>query len=160
MKIYITVDDILTSSGKYPERAKHLECTNEVKSNAAKLCDAVNKLLTELKWSKPVSISSGFRPSAVNTNVKGASKKSNHMVSKACDIIDDGSLCLLLFKNQDICKKYNIFIEDPRWTLKGELSSLKGWCHLQVTPTTKQVFIPYSDLVKNPPNKEVEKLLK
>ena len=102
MKIYITVDDIITSSGRYPERAKSPELTNELKTNAAKLCDAVNNLLTELKWNKPVSISSGFRPSSVNANVKGAAKKSNHMLAKACDIVDDGSLCVTLFKNQNV----------------------------------------------------------
>lgn len=160
MKIFITVDDIITSSGLYPERAKSPELTTELKSNAAKLCDAVNGLLTELKWNKPVSISSGFRPSAVNANVKGASKRSSHMECQAIDLVDNGELCLLFFKNQDVAKKHNLYMEDPRWTLRGKFGSLKGWSHWQIRPTSKQIFIPYSDWTKNPPNTEVEKLLK
>jgi hypothetical protein len=160
MKIYITVDDVVTSSGRYPERANSPELTDEVKSNIAALVDKVNNLLTEIKWTKDISISSGFRPSKVNANVKGAAKKSNHMVGMACDILDDGQLCLIIYKNQNIAKKHGLFLEDPRWTLKGTLGNFSGWTHLQTKKTSKQVFIPYSDIVKNPPNLEVEKLLK
>ena len=74
MKIYITVDDVITSSGRYPERKESPELTDEVKSNIAGLVDKVNRLLTELKWNKNVSISSGFRPSNVNIKTKGAAK--------------------------------------------------------------------------------------
>jgi hypothetical protein len=137
MKIYITVNDILTSSNRYPERAKDPECTDEIKSNAAKLCDAVNALLTDLKWNKPVSISSGFRPSGVNANVKGAAKKSAHQECLACDIFQakpTNELGLLIRKVQNnqgkngILGKHGLMMEAVEATVgKNSL-----WVHLDL----------------------------
>jgi Peptidase M15 len=138
MKIYITVDDIITSSGRYPERAKSPELTDELKSNAAKLCDAVNGLLTELKWNKPVSISSGFRPSAVNAKVKGAAKKSAHQTCEACDIFqdkkDNQELGFAIRKLQNnrgkkgILGKYGLMME----ALENTRGKFSDWVHTDV----------------------------
>lgn len=137
MKIYITVDDILTSSGRYPERAKHIECTDEVKTNAAKLCDLVNSLLTEIKWTKDISISSGFRPSEVNAKVKGAAKKSAHQIGKACDVYqskDNNELGKLIRKIQDnkgkqgTLGKHGLMME----SLESTIGQNSSWVHLDL----------------------------
>jgi len=134
----IKLQDWITSSGSYPERAKSKELTDEVKANAEELLKRVNALLEELGIEK-TKLSSGFRPSDVNKAVGGA-KKSNHQSGKALDIIDD--------KNQSICKKitkellekHNLYREDSTAT-KGKYSN---WCHLQSEPTKsgKRIFMP------------------
>lgn len=137
MKIFITVDDIITSSGRYPERAQSPELTIEVKSNAAKLCDAVNSLLTEIKWNKPVSISSGFRPSGVNANIKGAAKKSFHQIGLALDIYQPktnnevGQLIRKIQNNQGkkgILGKHGLMME----SLESTIGQNSLWTHLDL----------------------------
>lgn len=86
MKEYVTVQDWITSSGRYPERANSPELTQEVLDNAADLVEKVNHLLSEILWDQDVKISSGFRPSAVNGAVPNAAKRSAHMSGKAMDI--------------------------------------------------------------------------
>lgn len=150
MKIYITVDDVVTSSGRYPERANSPELTDEVKSNIARLIDKVNALLTEIKWSKPISISSGFRPSAVNANVKGAAKKSAHQTGEACDIMQDknnnelGQLIRKIQNNegaQGILGKHGLMME----SLESTIGQNTSWLHLDTkvrSPRPSMEFKP------------------
>jgi hypothetical protein len=140
MKIYITVNDILTSSGKYPERAAHPECTNEVKTNAAKLCDAVNALFTDLKYKSNLTVNSGFRTSEVNKNIPNAAKKSQHMLGNAVDLSDvDGKLdeLLTLDATDVLLKKHGLWVEDPSVT--------RFWTHLDCKDRgkrSKNIFKP------------------
>jgi uncharacterized protein YcbK (DUF882 family) len=94
-------------------------------------------LLTELKWNKPVSISSGFRPSAVNANVKGASKKSLHQQCLALDIFQakpTNELGLLIRKIQNnqgkkgILGKYGLMME----AIEATVGQNSLWCHLDL----------------------------
>lgn len=132
----ITLNDWVTSSGRYPERAKSKELTDEVKANAEELLKRVNAALKELGIEK-ASVSSGFRPSDANKATGGA-KRSAHMSGKAIDIIDD--------KNQSICKKFtkavlekhNLWREDSDYT-KGKWSN---WCHLDYVERKNRVFKP------------------
>lgn len=82
----LTVEDWVTSSGRYPDRKKSPSLTQEVLAEAALTISAVNGLLDDIGYDEPVSISSGFRPPEVNANVKGAAKKSAHMTGLAVDI--------------------------------------------------------------------------
>lgn len=151
MKIYITVDDVITSSGRYPERAKSPELTYEVKSNIAGLVDKVNMLLTEIKWNKPVSISSGFRPSGVNAGVKGAAKKSLHMTGQALDIMQDKKdkqeLGMLIRKIQNnegmagLLGRHKLMME----SLEATVGKNTDWVHLDVkmrSPRPSMEFKP------------------
>mgnify|MGYP006921285096 CR=1 FL=1 len=151
MKIFITVDDVITSSGRYPERAKSSELTDEVKSNMGKLVDAVNNLLTDIKWTKEVSISSGFRPSSVNAGVKGAAKKSAHMTGEAVDLLqnkkDKQELGMLIRKTQNnqgkqgILAKYGLMMEK----LENTIGNNTDWVHLDVRVRSERPsmeFIP------------------
>lgn len=122
----ITLDDWITSSGKYKERASSSELTSTVKENASILIGKVNALLAELGV-ESVRVSSGFRPSAVNANTPGAAKKSAHQSGGAIDLVDDSnqSLGKLILENHHLLKEYGLFIEDLASTKQRS-----AWLHL------------------------------
>lgn len=128
----ITVDDVVTSSGKYMERKNHKELTKEVLDNIAILVEKVNELLKHLQWTEPIVVSSGFRPSDVNNKVKNAAAKSAHMLGMAVDIAQpkyDNKLANAIIKAQQehqILTKLGLWMEDPNYTI-GQYSS---WVHL------------------------------
>lgn len=126
----LTAADILSSSGKYPERAA--VATADVIANAAETAARVNKLgLTAL------SVSSGFRPATINVHVKGAAVRSHHIMGRAVDLVDaDGSIGKWCLANLDALEKAGLWLEDPSYT--------KVWCHLQTVPpkSGKRVFQP------------------
>ena len=118
----IKLDDYITANGKYPERLQSVELTQEVKDDAVKLLNKINQLLKELGI-KEAKVSSGFRPSSVNSKIPNAAKKSLHMSGQACDINDpDGKLDKLFDENDVLLKKYGLWQEHPDDT--------KGWAHL------------------------------
>jgi hypothetical protein len=118
--------DIITSSGKYPERASSPELTQDVINNIDSLLSKLNPFLAELGL-KSVKVSSGFRPSNVNASLPNSAKKSLHMIGRACDFEDaDGSLDALVEANDATKKKYNLWQENPASTI--------GWCHIDDRP--------------------------
>jgi hypothetical protein len=131
----LTVNDVITSSGRYPERAKSLHLTEEVRKNIEELLKRVNPLLKELKIDKP-SVSSGFRPPEVNAAVANAGKRSAHMTGEAVDIF------MPLGKEFDVdeklLEKYNLYQEKSAYT-RGKVSS---WLHFQTRKASKRLFIP------------------
>lgn len=133
----LTLKDLLTSSGKYPEREKHKEVTLEVIKNAEVLLSKVNALLKDLNIDK-VAVSSGFRPSEVNAGIANAAKKSLHMQGSAVDLSDpDGKLDALIESRDDLKKKYGLWQENPGHT--------KGWTHIDCKDRGKRpknTFIP------------------
>jgi uncharacterized protein YcbK (DUF882 family) len=130
---HITLDDVLTSSGKYPDRKTHTECTDEVKNNATKLLKKVNALLDELNVEKR-EVSSGFRPSSVNSAIPNAAKKSLHMQGLAVDISDkDGSLNKLITEHSELLVKYKLWLESGESTV--------GWTHLDCSETRKERLV-------------------
>lgn len=150
MKIYITVDDVITSSGRYPDRANSPELTDEVKSNIEKLVDKVNALLNELNWEGGISISSGFRPSAVNSKVKGAAKKSAHQTGEALDIMQPKNnnalgLAIRIIQNNQgvngILGKHGLMME----SLEATVGTSTSWTHLDMkirSPRPSMEFKP------------------
>ena len=90
----LVLDDWITSSGKYPDRAKSEELTDAIKDNAQLLLDSVNDLLVALGIDlSKVRVSSGFRPSSVNSKIPNTAKKSLHMTGLAIDLEDlDGDI--------------------------------------------------------------------
>lgn len=133
----ISLEDYITASGRYPERLNDKELTEDIKNNAIIFLEAVNKFLKELNISK-ITVSSGWRPSSVNSKIKGAAKKSLHMQGKAIDLADsDGKLDELISSKDDLLKKYNLWQESPQAT--------KGWAHLDCKDRGKRdknCFIP------------------
>lgn len=129
--------DILTSSGKYPDRAKHPEATKEVLDNIERLLIAVCSLFASLPVALP-KVSSGFRTTEVNANLANSAKKSLHMKGLAVDLEDkDGSLGKLIKNNPQLLKDNNLWLED--------LASTKGWVHLDLglrSDRPSRVFLP------------------
>lgn len=117
------------------------EYTKEIEANAIELLKKVNAFLEELGIDK-VEVTSGFRPLAINSNTKGAAKKSNHTICKAVDILDNKSqdLAEKCKKQMDLMIKYDLYMEDPNST-KGKYTN---WVHLQnVAPKSgNRIFNP------------------
>lgn len=133
----LTLNDLLTSSGKYPWRAQHKEVTDEVRENGLDLVTRVNYFFKDVGYPKTLRASSGFRPSEVNAKTKGASKKSGHMRGESIDLEDPArELALICLSNLKLLEKHGLWMEDPKYT--------HGWVHLQkyAPKSGKQVFIP------------------
>jgi uncharacterized protein YcbK (DUF882 family) len=120
----ISMEDYITASGKYPERLKSPELTDEVKSNANLLLMGVSNFLKEIGIDPDkVKVSSGFRPSDVNASIKGAAKKSSHLIGNAIDLEDfDGKIDEAVAKHSELLRKYGLFQENP--------DNTKNWCHI------------------------------
>lgn len=133
----VSLNDYLSSSGKYPERVKSSELTPELLKNAANLLERVNALLVELNISN-AKVSSGFRPSSVNGAIKNAAKASLHMSCRAIDLADaDGALDTLIGSRDDLLKKHGLWQEHPDATI--------GWSHIDNKDRGKRArnrFVP------------------
>ncbi len=103
-------------------RVKYVEdYTDEILENAKVLIEKVNSLLSDLGIIAVV-VSSGWRPTAVNSAVGGA-KRSLHLQGRAVDLKDStGELDRVIEERPDLLKKYGLWLEDPDATT--------GWCHL------------------------------
>jgi hypothetical protein len=121
----ITLDAYLMGRDKkFPE-----EFTQEILLNSIILLEKVNALLLNLGV-KEVSVSSGWRPAAINANISNAAKKSLHMIGKAVDIKDDKGQSLVnkILTNPELLKNYDLWLEDPAFT-KGKYTN---WVHLDL----------------------------
>lgn len=116
----INLNDLITSSGKYPERAKAM--TPEIQANMEAFLPNVVMLFAELNL-KDLVISSGFRPPDVNNRILGAAQHSLHMVGKALDIADaDGKVKRLVANHPELLRKYGLWMESGEFT--------PTWCHI------------------------------
>ena len=133
----ITLSDLITSGGKYPERAQSIELTSELKQNGVKLLNQVNQFLKDIGI-KQVIVSSGFRTSEANASLPNSAKRSLHMSCKAIDIADpDGGLATLIENEPDLLRKYGLWLEDPNYT--------KSWVHLDIgvrSDRPSRTFVP------------------
>ena len=132
----ITRDEILMGR----EKAHPLSKAQE--ANLERLLKAANEV--RKAYGKPMVVSSGYRPAAINAAVGGA-KRSNHMECLAVDFRDtDGSLVLWCLNNLALLKSIGFYMEDPRWT--------KGWVHLQIIAprSGKRIFIPAAGTPPHP----------
>lgn len=135
----ITLDDYVTASGTYPERLKSKELTAQVKLNAVELLKRVNSLLEFMGYMEP-KVSSGFRPSSVNSKIGNASKKSAHMSGEAIDLLDDKDQTLCLSIKKPLLVKFDLYKEDSGSTIGVNTN----WVHLQSRETSsgKRIFKP------------------
>lgn len=116
-------------------RDKQYPLTPEMEQNLAKLLQALN--LFRQMYGKPMIVTSGYRPAAINATVAGAAKKSNHQMCLACDFADpDKKLAKYCNDNLYILEQCGLYLESTDYT--------KNWVHLQVVPpkSGKRVFIP------------------
>lgn len=124
-KKQITLDDWITSSGKYKDRANSKELTQEIKDNATLFLDKLNKYLDGMNIAaQTLKVSSGFRPSGINAAIGGA-KKSGHTLGFAIDFQDsDGKLeeMITTDASQDLLESLGLWQEHPDYT--------NGWVHI------------------------------
>lgn len=116
-------------------REKDAPLTGIMEVNLEKLLRAVNKF--RAVYGKPMKVTSGYRPAAINATVPGAAKKSNHMACLAVDFADsDGKLAEYCLNNLKLLEEFGIWLEDPAFT--------KGWVHMQVVPprSGNRIFKP------------------
>lgn len=115
-------------------REVYYPLTEEMEQNLIKLLKALNPIREA--YGKALTISSGYRPSAINASVGGA-KKSNHLLCLACDFKDtDGAFGKWCLANLELLEKHGLYMED--------LASTKGWVHLQAKApkSGNRIFLP------------------
>lgn len=121
----INADDILTSSGRYPSRKDAADAT--VRMNARITAAKLNLIIEELGYTKPLSITSGFRTPEANAAAGGA-KKSLHMQGLAVDFAGQelGLAIRAHPEGAEILRKHGAFME----ALEATKSPSGGWLHL------------------------------
>lgn len=131
----ITVNDVLTASGKYPKRPIDYPPSNQVMAHAAVLADRLNRL--HMYWGKQLTLTSGYRPSAINARTPGAARRSLHIIGAAADVADPTwELAKYVLADLPMLAHLELWIEDPHHT--------PGWVHFQIfqPQSGKRVFIP------------------
>jgi hypothetical protein len=115
-------------------RDKQYPLNKDQEANLAVLLDRINKV--RAKYGKPMLVSSGYRPAAINAKVAGAAKMSSHTLCMAVDIRDlNGEVRNWVLSNLDFLQSVGLWIEDFRWT--------PTWCHFQIRPASKRIFLAY-----------------
>lgn len=134
----LTLEKWITSDGKYPERAKSPDLTDEVRNKATILISTINSFLAELNFQGPIKVSSGFRPVAVNASLANSAKRSLHCTGSAIDIEDpSGTLDNAIKSRPELLDKFGLWLEDPGYT--------PGWTHLDLGVRRERpirIFIP------------------
>lgn len=111
------------------------EYTQEISDNLDKLLIPMNQI--RAAYNKPMIVSSGWRPAAINAKTPGAAKTSKHMIGLAADIVDtDGNLRKWVLQNLQLMKDLDIYLENFNFT--------PGWVHFGLGPPNsgKRIFIP------------------
>lgn len=111
------------------------EFTDEIKSNLEDLLGVINEV--RARYGKPMTVTSGWRPAAINAATPGAAKNSAHCLGLAVDISDTtGELWSWVLANLDLMQSLGIFLEDRRWT--------PTWVHfgLKKPLSGKRIFVP------------------
>lgn len=128
-------NSIITLTEILMNRANFLDLPEELQKNGNELLEALNKFRAE--FGKPMYVTSGYRSASVNNATEGASKRSSHMSLQACDFRDNGELFEFIKNDPAVLERCGLYMEDPRWS--------PTWIHLQTRPTSKRIFLPYSD---------------
>ena len=104
-------------------RDKEFPLTEQMRQDAKITVDRVNNLLSHFGQFRKVT--SGYRPSAINSQIKKAAEHSNHTVCRACDLYDpEGDLDRWCVNNQKYLEEIGLWLENP--------SDTPGWTHCQI----------------------------
>lgn len=135
-KLYFTRSEILMG------REKAAPLTPEMEKNLDNLIYAMSRVREA--YGQPLVVSSGYRPSSINSSVGGA-KQSAHQSCQAVDILDkDGYFASWCMNNLDTLKESGILgLEDPRYTgiFDMEGNRVSGWVHLDIRGAKSGTFV-------------------
>jgi len=127
----VTKKEILKKRDKkYPD-----SYTQEISGNIDRLLVPINAVRDA--YDKPMSVSSGWRPPAINEATSNAAEKSNHLKGLAVDFKDpNGKLRDWVLDNLAFIASLGIYLEDFRWT--------PGWVHMQIVPpgSKRRIYRP------------------
>jgi len=115
-------------------RDKQYPLTPELERNLQELLRRLN--LFRQIYGRPMVVTSGYRPAALNKQVGGA-KNSAHMTCEACDFRDEkGELRRYILQNPNVLEVCDLYCEDFSFT--------PTWVHLQTrrTKSGKRIFKP------------------
>jgi len=120
--------------------------SEEQEANLVKLLTAINPIREA--WGRSMTVSSCYRPAAINAKVPGAAKASAHMMCQAVDIVDkDGKLAEWILNNLDLLEQNGLYLESPDYTYIVNSQNIRqdGWVHLDIRgpKSGKRIFIPY-----------------
>jgi hypothetical protein len=120
---------------------KHAQdLTIEIVNNAALTVSRINRLLglAAQDGVECETVSSGWRPLAINDKTANAAKLSKHLKALAVDLRDNESrdVARWCLRNLKQLESIGLWMEDPRWT--------PTWVHLQIVPpgSGRRVFVP------------------
>lgn len=129
----ITTEDILTTSGKHPERMSWV--SPAVEANAGILAARIDALL--MLFGESRDLTSGFRDMLSNKALKNASPYSRHQTGEAADIEDTmGRLGKWLLAHPEALVQTGLWAEHPEAT--------GTWAHVQSvqSPSGQRIFRP------------------
>lgn len=116
------------------------ELNAEICNNAALTVSRINRLLglAAEEGIECDTVSSGWRPLAINDATANAAKASKHIKALAADLRDtpQRDLARWCLRNLKHLESIGLWMEDPRWT--------PTWVHLQIVPpgSGRRVFVP------------------
>jgi hypothetical protein len=127
----ITVEDVLTTCGKHPERMRWV--SPAIEQNAAETAKRVSALL--LLFGESRTLTSGFRDPETNRKTKGSAPNSRHLTGQAADIDDwKGDLKAWALKNPDAVANCGLWCEPLHLTAT--------WLHVQTVPGPGGLRVP------------------
>lgn len=126
----ISLDDYLTSGGRYPER--ELLAPDDVLKNATEFLDRLNPFLSFMKW-RPLVINSGYRTVYVDTKLNPGGKLRLHTKGLAIDLGDPKKVWAPKI-TVEILVDFDLWMEDPAYT--------SSWVHLDIFPRQNRIFKP------------------
>lgn len=119
------------------------EYTQDISDNLDKLLIPLNKIRDA--YGIAMTVTSGWRPAAINGATPGAAPHSKHMLGLAADIADsDCALMNWVLQNLSLMQELDIYMEDFRYT--------PGWVHfgLGAPLSKKRIFIPSANRAPAP----------
>lgn len=123
----LTVKDVLTSSGRYPEREQLAD--ENVQFNATVMAAKISLLAQELGYTGKINdVSSGFRPQLANAATPGSAKRSLHMEGRAVDLVGQefGKFIRAHADGPEALRRNKLFME----SLEQTVGKYTGWTHI------------------------------
>lgn len=124
---YISVEEFLMG------RAKLEDLSPELLGNTNTLVPRVNELLSH--FGEYRACTSGYRSPKDQARINPKATHSAHLSCEAIDLQDkDGELKKFCVNNIKLLEEIGLWMEIG--------SSTPNWCHLQIRPTKRRIFIP------------------